>query len=216
MSGPISASTVVFAGDSITHAGRSEADPLGSGYARHAAQALGLDIERCHNTAMPGWTTVEVEAVWAQGVLAHDPDLVVVLAGINDAHRSLVDGIVETEPAAVERRLARMFGAAKAQGARVVAIAPFMLVDGHTSDRHALDLAGAVPAYAEAVRAAAAQAGAEVVDVQSVFDDVFRSRPASDFSHDGVHPNAAAHTVIAETLVHAIVAITPATGTPRR
>lgn len=194
----------MFAGDSITHAGRSESDPLGGGYARQAAEALGLDIERCHNTAMPGWTTVEVEADWAHGVLAHKPDLVVVLVGINDAHRSVIEGVVETAPASVRRRLLGMFGAATAQGARVVAIAPFMLVDGETTDRVALDLAAAVPAYADAVRAAAAASGAEVVDVQSVFDDLFRSRPASDFSHDGVHPNAAAHTVIAEALVRVL------------
>lgn len=85
--------TVLFIGDSITDAGRNRDDPasLGSGYAAMAAGWFAASNPshrvRFINRGVSGARTVELVSRWDTDCLAHKPDVVSVMIGINDVWR---------------------------------------------------------------------------------------------------------------------------------
>ena len=85
---------VVFIGDSITDCGRRAAEaPLGAGY---VSMAIGLMTARYParhidyvNRGIGGDVATGLRDRWDEDVLAHKPDTLSVLVGINDLHRTL-------------------------------------------------------------------------------------------------------------------------------
>jgi acyl-CoA thioesterase I len=80
--------TVVFAGDSVTDCGRrTDPEGLGDGYVRDLWNDLGPQRPQIVNVGISGNRAVDLRERWATDVLAHEPDLVSVLIGINDTWR---------------------------------------------------------------------------------------------------------------------------------
>jgi lysophospholipase L1-like esterase len=80
--------TVVFAGDSVTDCGRrTDPEALGDGYVRDLWNDLRPQRPRIVNVGISGNRAVDLRERWATDVLAHEPDLVSVLIGINDTWR---------------------------------------------------------------------------------------------------------------------------------
>ena len=83
--------TMVMIGDSITDCGRrGEKYPLwGDGYVKIFADLLLCRRPTWHNTILNrgigGSTVIELQERWTDDVLAHRPDVVTILIGINDA-----------------------------------------------------------------------------------------------------------------------------------
>jgi len=205
-----SGESIVFAGDSITDAGRTTgaAGELGAGYvAMFHSLLLTLRPEvRLHviNEGVSGNTVLDLEARWSE-VLAHEPDWLVVLVGINDYWRTRPEsgqrGVSAEEFEDVYRRLLVQ---AEEQGAGLLLLEPF-LVD---RDVRGPDRQGLKP-YSSAVAKLAAETGAVFVPLQIEFDRAMAVRPAEFWSEDRVHPTAAGHALIAGKLLTAFQCCQP-------
>ncbi|MGH3371016.1 MAG: GDSL-type esterase/lipase family protein, partial [Nocardioidaceae bacterium] len=83
-----SRSTVVLTGDSVTDCGRrTSGHGLGNGYVRQLRTDLGGRAPRIVNSGISGNRAADLVGRWQQDVLAHQPDLVSILVGINDTWR---------------------------------------------------------------------------------------------------------------------------------
>jgi acyl-CoA thioesterase-1 len=163
-----SVTTIVFLGDSITHGHRL---PQEAAFPHRLGQALGV---RAVNAGISGDTTDGGLARIDRDVLAHQPRLVVVELGVNDAfgQRSR-DGTV-ANLRAITRRV-------RAQGAAVVLL--HTSIPGVAGDGYRRDL-----------REIAKAEGATVVED-------FLSGVVPAHTYDGLHPDEQGQAMLAERLL---------------
>lgn len=189
--------TLLLVGDSVTDAGRDRGDPrsLGQGWVREVASALdsrpGLVVL---NRGVSGDRAVDLERRWDADVLAQRPDVVSVLVGVNDTWRRF-DADDPTSVEAYEETLRRILERTRAAGvAGLVLVEPFALHVPPVTAAWDDELAGR--------RAAVARVGASydavVVAAQAAFEAAAGDSPEA-LLHDGVHPTAAGHRLLART-----------------
>jgi lysophospholipase L1-like esterase len=197
---------VVFQGDSITDGGRNREilEPnneaaFGSSY----AAVLMRDIRAAHpdvpwrfyNRGISGNKLPELQARWATDTLALRPDILSILAGVNDYWHKRSFGYAGTT-ADYERQYTTLLAETRAAlpNVTLVVLEPFVLRTG------AVD-ASWFPEFDER-RAAAARvasaAGARFVPLQSVFDARAAETGPAAWAKDGVHPTPAGHALIAQ------------------
>jgi acyl-CoA thioesterase-1 len=206
--------TVVFAGDSITDAGRSGGfgqpgdDPLGEGYVR---DVVGLIQARYparkltfHNTGISGITTTELTERWDDDVLARSPDWVAVLIGINDCNVTLADDVRAVPPEKYELNYRDVLDRTAAAGARAVLLEPFYLWPAKQHGEHEQRTLSLLREYRRIVRGLAGESGSVFVELHDVFQEQLEHRSADVLGPDLVHPTPHGHLVIAHALLDAI------------
>ncbi|TDE09903.1 SGNH/GDSL hydrolase family protein [Jiangella asiatica] len=203
--------TVVFAGDSITDAGRTldlgivGETPLGEGYVRDVVGLIdarypghGLAV---HNTGIGGITTAELTHLWDEHVLAREPDWVTILIGINDCHRTLYEDGRAVPPATYEANLRDILDRTRAAGASVVLLDPFYMwlpADRGDQPGQVLEFLGA---YHQVVHRLVAEYGTLHVRTHDVFQEQLAHRPLPEIGVEPVHPTPSGHLVIAHALL---------------
>lgn len=203
--------SIVFAGDSITDAGRTldlgivGETPLGEGYVRDVVGLIdarypghGLAV---HNAGIGGITTAELTGLWDEHVLAREPDWVTVLIGINDCHRTLVGDAAAVPPRAYEANLRDILDRTLATGARVVLLDPFyMWLPGGPGDQpgQVLEL---LTGYREVVQRLVTEYGTLHVRTHDAFQEQLTHRPLPEIGVEPVHPTPSGHLVIAHALL---------------
>ncbi|QNE19358.1 SGNH/GDSL hydrolase family protein [Kribbella qitaiheensis] len=183
--------TVVFAGDSVTDCGR-RGDPagLGDGYVRNLYDDLAASRPRIVNSGISGHRAVDLVARWEQDVLAHEPDLVSVLVGINDTWRRYD----EDDPTSTESFEASYRELLAPVTAKLVLIEPFLLPVKPEQRAWREDLDPKI----EVVRRLAAEYHAILVPADVEFNRQALTVGATTLADDGVHPTAAGHRLLAE------------------
>lgn len=141
------------------------------------------------NAGISGHTTVNALARIDTDVLAHKPDLVTVMFGLNDMTRVPLDDYRANLRAIVER--------CRAIGAEVMLCTPNSVTD--TPDRPTETLL----TYVAVVREVAVEMEAPLADCYGSFEVVRGERPFewAMLMSDEIHPNMAGHKRIAETIV---------------
>lgn len=209
---PLRPRIIVAFGDSTTAARQVEGTPLPVYVDLLAAAAKPWGV-RFINAGVPGNTTSNAMARFAQDVLAQSPDVVILQFGINDA---AVD--VWREPPATEPRVAvtayasnltYFVTAARAAGARVVLMTPnpirwtAKLRELYGKPPYQLEnpegFSVVLKHYAQAVRDVATQTGAPLADVDAAFEKfgTEKNQSVDALLLDGMHPNAVGHEIIA-------------------
>lgn len=184
--------TVVFAGDSVTDCGR-RTDPagLGDGYVRILHDQLGARRPRIVNAGIDGHRAADLVARWETDVLAHEPDVVSVLIGINDTWRRYDEGD-PTSAEAFEASYRKLLDPLRA--VRLVLVEPFLVPvdDEQPAWREDLD------PKLEVVRRLAAEYGALLVPADTEFTAHAGRRGAAALASDGVHPTRDGHLLLAD------------------
>jgi lysophospholipase L1-like esterase len=189
--------TFVFAGDSITDAGRDRTDPgsLGDGYVALVAQALRDRGEpaRVVNAGVAGDRAVDLERRWSADVRAAAPDVLTVFVGVNDMWRRFDAG----DPTSARQFAATYRGLLRSApaGERLVLVEPFLLPVRVEQRAWLDDLDG----KREAVRELAAEFRAAFVPLHGVMTDASAESGAAALAPDGVHPTPLGSSIIAES-----------------
>jgi lysophospholipase L1-like esterase len=201
-----SGSVVVFQGDSITDGGRdrsilapNDAAAFGSSYAAllmRDIRAAHPDVPwRFYNRGISGNKLPELQARWATDTIALRPDILSILAGVNDYwHKRSFGYTGTTADYETQYRNLLIETRAALPNVTLVLLEPFVLRTG------AVD-ASWFPEFDER-RAAAARVATAVdarfVPLQAVFDARAAQSGPEVWAKDGVHPTPAGHAVIAE------------------
>ncbi|MEK3884590.1 SGNH/GDSL hydrolase family protein [Paenibacillus sp. PL2-23] len=212
--------TVLFQGDSITDAGRprqAEHDPtpanpfppyLGHGYANLIAARLGFQLaesgHRFANRGLGGNRVSDLYARWNEDAFSLKPDLISILIGVNDAWR-IVNRLPQGATNRFERAYRHLLEETKEvlPGTGLVLCEPFILKGTHTEESWE-ELRGLTDSYGQIVRALAAEYDAVFVALQEPFDRALERAEASFWIHDGIHPSAAGHELIAAQWLKAV------------
>lgn len=188
--------TLVFAGDSITDAGRREdPDRLGDGYVRVIAERLSAGALDVVNVGISGDRVVDLRRRWADDVLEHRADVLTVMIGVNDTWRRY-DSDDATTAADFGSVYDEILESASSGGVQtLILMEPFLVpIDDAQRAWREEDL----DAKIEVTRSLAAKYGAVLVPLDSLLNEAAKERTAAEIASDGVHPTALGHRLIAD------------------
>lgn len=196
---------ILFQGDSVTDAGRDRNDPhdMGNGYPKFASAMLtdaydDVDFEFV-NLGISGNRTSDLLARIKADVVDVQPDVLIMMIGVNDVWHS--QGFAkEVSAEDVERNLRDILTTIREKtNAKLLMIEPFML---YGSDKEFM-----FPAMDECIRIErrlAHEFADAYLPMHALFAAATVEQPFTDFSPDGVHPNADGACLIAQHILHAI------------
>ena len=200
--------TVVFIGDSITDAERHRRAyrPLGFGYVHFVGNFLvarkpqfSLNIV---NTGVSGDTILDLQRRWQRDCLAHRPNVLTILVGINDVWRRTMEPTLAAEAAAPDRfevTYDQLLSQVRNQhDCQLVLLEPFLFC----GDRQNPVYRALLP-YVEIARRLAAEHAAVLVPLQESIDRCIVEVPPEKWSPDMVHPHLWAHAWIAQRWLEA-------------
>ena len=180
------------------------------------------------NAGIGGHTTTDARARFAEDVLKHKPDIVIIQFGGNDARVEVFRDPPASEPLVAlpqfRKNLRHLIGTLKARGAKVVLVTTPRLrwteelkkLYGKSpykpNDPNGLDVI--LVKYAEAMREVARQQNVPLADARAAFDAYARQDGHSidDLLLDGMHPNNQGQRLIADLLIPEILAATAKKG----
>ncbi len=199
---------ILFQGDSITDAERDRNDPhdLGRGYPRFAAAMISdayPDTEfEFLDLGISGNRSGQLLERLDQDLIAHQPDVVSILIGINDVwHRHSKSAPVQTTDEELEANYRTILSRIRKEtDAKILMISPFLLyAPEKASWRGEVDRAIAITE----------RLAREFADAYLPLDEIFTQAEASPktnacYSIDGVHPNEDGAAFIGEQYLGAI------------
>ena len=195
---------ILFLGDSITDTGRDRNDPasLGAGYPLLIGSRLGADAPGKYvfrNTGVGGDRSVDIYARIKRDCWNWQPDVVSLLAGVNDVWHELGEDRNGVD-ADRFRRIYRMLvedTLVRLPDVTLMLMEPFALPGTGTGgdwDAFSREL----PLRAQAVREIAGEFHAHFLPLQALLEDACKRRPPEYWLMDGVHPTPAGHQLIAD------------------
>lgn len=209
-------SRLLFIGDSVTDCGRGRPvgvgslGTLGNGYVAEVDAALTKMNLRppieVLNTGIGGNTVRHLDQRWDADVLAHDPDWLVVMIGINDVWRMFDSrGVGAVMPHEFLRTYEHFLSRGPKGLKGLVLMSPFYVQKNRADPMRArMDEYGAI------VKAIAERRGALFVDIQAALDREMETQVYIGLAGDRVHPTELGHWVLAGAFLKAVGA------TPRR
>jgi lysophospholipase L1-like esterase len=196
--------TIVFQGDSITDGNRGRTDDpnhiMGHGYAFSIASRLGADYPDRHlkfiNKGISGNTIQDLSARWQADTLNLKPDIISILAGVNNVYFSLRgDSAVLTEFETAYRDLLTRTRLALPHALLVLGN-PFILPVGTVSANLAA-WTDAIHTCQAGAKKLAQEFDAVWVDYQGMFTEACKRAPAAYWIWDGIHPTVPGHELMA-------------------
>jgi len=194
--------TVVFQGDSITDCGRSGNNaPMGNGYPYFAAHMLTAKYPELNlnfiNEGISGNRTKDLVARWDTDTLAHKPDVLTILIGINDTWRKFDSNdptTAEEYEANYRNILTRTRDALP--DCKIVMLEPFLMhLGGKEAWREDLN------AKILACRNLSKEFADAFIPLDGYFAAACVQQPEEVWTRDGVHPVGAGCALIAEKLM---------------
>ncbi|WP_020667016.1 SGNH/GDSL hydrolase family protein [Amycolatopsis nigrescens] len=214
-------STVVFTGDSTTDCQRRESeDGLGFGYPLRIAGEWGFRHTNRPvtwlNAGIGGDKVMDLEARWQADVLDARPDVVSILAGVNDMGWHTLDpekGYV-IPVAEFEAGYDRLLAPLAAAGTELILIEPFLLpIHGVVEAGGGRVLIGEeerkewradLDPKIEVVHKLADEYGAYLIAADSMFAELAATTGPEYWAADGVHPTPAGHAALAAAWLHLV------------
>ena len=204
--------TILFIGDSISDYERKR--PVGEGlfnawgrsYVADAGSLLCCMYPELHlriiNMGISGNQIRDLDARWDSDVLAHHPQWVSVLIGINDVWRQFdspqmpechvpLDEFEATYERLVEKTLPAVKG--------MILMTPYFMEPNPMDPMRAR-----MDEYGQAVKRVAGRHGLTLVDLQSAWDQLFRHMHPCNIAWDRIHPNQTGCMYIAKQFLRAV------------
>ncbi|MFQ3578090.1 MAG: SGNH/GDSL hydrolase family protein [Verrucomicrobiia bacterium] len=198
--------TILFQGDSITDGGRDRSDPLsrGHGYVFFVSSMLEARFPECGwvflNRGISGDRVVDLAARWQEDCIDLNPSWVSLLIGINDCCRRF-DANMETTVEEYENCYREILQRTVAETqARLILCEPFLIPYPPEVEGWRVDLDPKI----QAVRRLAREFKALLVPFDGAFASAATRREPKFWAHDGVHPSAAGHALMADVWLRTV------------
>ena len=199
---------ILFQGDSVTDSGRDRSDchDLGSGYVKFAAAMMAdalrdTEMEFMNLGISANRTSHLVERLQSDFVDI-DPDLVILLIGVNDVWHHYDAKNVQTTAEQFESNLRTVLEAIRSTGAKLVMLEPYMMY-GSDKDFMYEELDEKI----RIERKLAHEYADAYVPLHAIFASETIRKPYTAFSPDGVHPNTDGSAFIAQKVFDAALPI---------
>ena len=202
---------IVFQGDSITESNRAKDEKYqkeytGSGYPTLIAADLGVRLIHEYefvNRGISGNRVVDILARMKADIVNLQPDVVSILAGINDVLMQLLHG-TGTDAGSYEKIYDVLLSEIKNQlpDVRLMILEPFVL-KGQTTQDQWKEIRKETEKRAQICRKLALKYRADFVPLQQKFDEMYEKAPMGYWLFDGVHPTSAGHRLIADEWIKA-------------
>lgn len=206
-------STLLFIGDSITDCDRARplgtaATPTGLGLGYVAlVNALLTAAHPAHpltilNTGISGNTVRDLQRRWQFDVLAHRPDWLAIMIGINDVWRHFKpfrpskDAVPLPE---YTRTLTDLVRQTRPRLQGLILLTPYLIEPDRADPMRQM-----MDAYGAAVRQVAAEYQALLVDTQAAFDAALQHLTPQSLADDRIHPNLPGHMILARTFLNSL------------
>lgn len=197
--------TILFQGDSITDGNRTRNTDwnhvMGHGFAYLIASRLWFDNPerkfQFFNRGVSGNKITDLAARWQADTIDLKPDLINILAGINDTEAA-VKGNKEQTLKQFESDYRTLLERTKKElpEIQIVLGIPFILPVGRVKDKLEIYQNELKPRQ-EIVRKLAKEFSAIEIDFQAEFDHALTKAPADYWIWDGIHPMPAGHELMA-------------------
>ena len=157
--------------------------------------ARGADAPRFMNRGISGNRIVDLDARIKSDIINLKPDLLSILIGVNDTWHEKTgrNGVGLAKYERVYRSLLQEVKEAL-PSVKLVLCEPFVLRCGVVRD----DWVEEIDQRRAVVAKLAKEFGAVLVPFQSMFDEAVKQAPPAHWAHDGVHPTAAGHLLMAK------------------
>lgn len=198
--------TILFQGDSITDGNRGRTDDpnhiLGHSYAYIAASEIGYKYADKNynfiNKGVSGDTADDLYARWQDDCIKHEPDIISILVGINDAAKEIEDtnDIACTDYESTLRLIIEKT-TKHLSNTKLILIEPFILDTGNKEKEEYQKLLENIQIKQNIVCNLAKEYDALFIPLQDRFNKVIKIKPASYWIWDSVHPTYAGHGLIA-------------------
>ena len=205
---------VVFAGDSVTDAGRKRPygeglwECVGRGYVRNVDSILSVlypeRLIHITNVGCSGATSTDMLRDWENNVEKLNPDYVFFMIGANDVWRQFDEPAMygaNYTPEVYRANLESVCERTVSKVKKLFIISPFYM---EANDKDAMKIR--MVEYAGICKEVAEKYGATYIDVQGEFDKHLEHRYPAYISWDRVHPNWVGSMIIAKEVLKAIEA----------
>jgi lysophospholipase L1-like esterase len=204
-------SKLLMIGDSITDCGRARPladtpDALGTGYVSLVNACLTAVMPQSRiqiiNMGISGNTVRDLAARWQRDVLAHRPDWLSIMIGINDVWRqfdawSPTEATIDLEE--YRQTLEKLIQTTRPYLKGLVLMTPYFIEPDRSDPMRAM-----MDAYGAVVGELAGRYTAVFVDTQAAFDTVLTSLEPQTLAADRVHPNLPGHMILARAFLQAV------------
>ncbi len=195
--------TIIFAGDSITDAGKnSTPDGLGAGYVHLVADALVAfrpwNLIKIINAGVSGNTSRDLLNRWRTDVASHNADYIFCLIGANDVWRQMDYRAFPEDLVLPEEYESNLIQFAKQTGgkAKFFFMTPFYMESNPKDEMRIL-----MEKYAAIMKRVAEENGIPIIDLQDGFDRYMEYRPGQSICWDRVHPGRIGAQIIARDVL---------------
>jgi lysophospholipase L1-like esterase len=198
--------TFLFQGDSITDGNRGRnTDPnhiMGHGYAFSIASRIGADFPEAgftfYNRGISGNKITDLQKRWQLDTLDLKPDVLSILAGINDTDAVINKPAEATSLDQFERIYRGLLTDSKNQNPDILFVLglPFVYAVGKRAENWERWRDDTTQRQA-VVRKLATEFDAVLVDYPALFDNAITKAPVDYWIWDGIHPTIFAHELMA-------------------
>ncbi len=195
---------ILFQGDSITDAGRTDREnpkALGEGFVYMIAADLTskeFDVEIL-NTGIGGNTVLNLLARWKKDCIDLKPDILTIYVGINDFWRNYYNPPSGVDVELFEKGYRIILDEVKKKlpDTKVIIMGSHVC-HGWETDAIYEELSFGIGQNRAITKKLAEEYGHTYIDVQEIFDAAQKKAPAEHWTVDGVHPTPAGHRLIAD------------------
>ena len=202
---------ILLTGDSITDSSRDRSDPSGLGLGYVARVATHLPDAEILNTGISGNRISDLRDRWERDVMAHQPDVLSIMIGINDTWHSFRDKDTVSSSEFETDYRALLDAAQRAGIARIMMMEPFLVPVEATQWEWRVDL----DAKIAVVRRLAHEYDADLVATDGPLAQVASRLGPRMLVHDGVHPTSAGHALLAEWWLEVFDPVHSSSGSAR-
>jgi len=190
---------IVFFGDSITAGGRTNDNILGEGYVSVFANRILKDSRypnlQVINSGINGHTVQDLLQRYKSDVQAHEPQVIVIMIGINDAYNDYISGSENKRIHSFAQSYHDLIHHFRSElpNSKILLCTPYYI-----SDTNLDALYQRMGQYCDIVKDIATEFMFPILDTQRIFDEAVRTKSAKEWANDQIHPLPEGHALLAE------------------